>query len=292
MPISYACPHCGKQFSVPDQYAGQTGPCAGCGKPITIPAAHGAPPAAYASPKATGAGMGIGAILAVVAVGLVAFIMCCGVGAALVLPVLQSSREAASRSASTNNLHIIGIAIHQYHDTYGTFPPAVVNDANGKPLYSGRVLLLPFLEQESLYEEFNKAEAWDSPANLAISQTQLKIFTDPSSRNAPAGQTDYLFVSGANTVFESGKAARVANILDGTSNTLMVVEVKGSGINWAEPRDLDVSKAMPLPPGNHPRVNLALMADGSVRFIPSKDVSPEQIRALATRDGGESIIDF
>jgi hypothetical protein len=290
MPIAYSCPHCGKQFSVPEQYAGQTGPCAACGKPITIPTAYGAPPSTFAPPSAVSTGMGIGAILAIVAVvGLIVLVMCGGVGAALLLPAVQAAREAARRAQSTNNLRQIAIAIHNYHDTYGSFPPAVVNDANGKPLYSGRVLLLPFLEQQSqsVYEQFNKDQAWDSPENLAISQTRLKIFSDPSSLNPPSGQTDYLFVTGAGTIFEAGKNIRMSDITDGTSNTLMLVEVKGSGINWAQPRDLDISMTMSLPPGNHPRGNNAVLADGSARFLSSKDVSPEQIRAAATRNGGE-----
>ena len=75
----------------------------------------------------------------------------CGM-VALLLPAVQAAREAARRAQSSNNLKQIGLAMHNYHDTYGTFPPAVVTDASGKPLYSGRVLLLPFMEQAALFD--------------------------------------------------------------------------------------------------------------------------------------------
>src|SRR5262245_40841618 len=136
MPISYSCPHCGKQFSVAEQFAGQTGPCAACGKPITIPAAIGG--YAYKPQAASGGGGGL-AVIAIVLVVLVVF--CGGAGVALLLPAVQAAREAARRAQSSNNLKQIGLALHNYHSVHNTFPPAVVTDASGKPLYSGRVLL-------------------------------------------------------------------------------------------------------------------------------------------------------
>src|SRR5262245_63931863 len=87
MAISYSCPHCGKQFSVAEQYAGQTGPCAACGKPITIPGA--APGYAY-KPQPSGGSGG----LAVVAIVLVVLVVFCGGGVlALLLPAVQAARE-------------------------------------------------------------------------------------------------------------------------------------------------------------------------------------------------------
>lgn len=282
MPISYACPHCGKQSSVADQYAGQTGPCAACGKPITIP---GVPLKQNYAPAAAAAGGGL-AVVAIVAV--VMLVLCGGVLLALLLPAVQAAREAARRAQSTNNLRQLGLALHNYENTYRTFPPAVVTDANGKPLYSGRVLLLPFMEQQALYNAFNKDEAWDSPSNLVLSQSMIPTFKDPSNPNNADGKTDYLFVTGQGTVFAPGTTTNLGSITDGTSNTLLMVEIKGSGINWAEPKDLDISQAMALPPGNHPGGNIILLGDGSVRFV-SKSISPQVVRELATKSGGESV---
>lgn len=283
MPIPFSCPHCGKQFSVAEQYAGQTGPCAACNQPITIP---GKPAANYAVPPSSGGGIG-GGLLALFLGLMGVLVVCGGILLALLLPAFQAAREAARRAQATNNSKQILLALHNYHDAYGTLPPAVVTDAAGQPLYSGRVLLLPFLEQEALYRAFDLDKAWDSPENLQLSQTIIPTFMDPSSPINLPGQTNFVFVTGKGTAFEAGQMSKLTDILDGTSNTLVIVELKNSGISWAEPKDLDISQPMSLPPGNHPGGNIVGFADGSCRFL-SGNVPPTLIRDLATKAGQEA----
>ena len=242
MPIAYSCPHCGKQFSVAEQYAGQTGPCASCGKPITIPLAAGGQPFAPSAQMAA-AGMGAGGAIGIgCAVAAVVLFVCGGVLIALLLPAVQAAREAARRMQASNHLKQLGLAMQNYYDVFNEFPPAVISDSNGRPLYSGRVLLLPFMEQKPLYDQFDKTQAWDSPANLPISKRSLQVFQDPSGRLVP-GQTDFLFITGKGTALEARpEGSHMADILDGTSNTICMIDVKDSGINWAEPRDVDLSQ--------------------------------------------------
>jgi len=289
MPIPYTCPHCGKQFSVADQFAGQTGPCAGCGQPITIPL-----PPGYAHPSQPRASSGSGVLIALLAVGGIGGICVIGILLALLLPAVQAAREAARRMQASNHLKQLSLAMQNYHDEYKCFPPAVVTDPAGKPLYSGRVLLLPFLEEQSLYDQFDKSQAWNSPANRPLTQRAPRMFTDPSAPQGGGGQTDFLFVAGSGTALEplpDGGSRSLSSISDGISNTLFMVEVKNSGINWAEPRDLDLSQPISLPAGNHPNINLGAFYDGHTQAIP-KQTSPQQIRAMATRSGGEVIADF
>jgi len=288
MPIAYSCPHCSKQFSVAEQYAGQTGPCAACGKPITIPVPTGMTP--FAPQPSKGGGMGVVAI--VLAVCLLGGVCVIGILVALLLPAVQAAREAARRMQASNHLKQLGLAMQNYHDVYGVMPPAVVKDENGKPLYSGRVLLLPFMEQKPLYEEFDKTQAWDSAANIELSKRDLQVFTDPSASKRIPGQTDFLFVVGKGTLFEPPPTGTgMASIRDGTSNTMFMVEIKNSGIHWAEPRDLDFSQPMSLPLGNHPNINLAVFYDGHTSAI-TKNVPPQTVRDLATCAGGEVIGDY
>src|SRR5262245_61480384 len=162
MPIPYTCPHCGKQFSVAVQFAGQTGPCSACGQPITIPV-----PPGYPHPPLPRASSGSGVLIALLAVAGIGGICVVGILVALLLPAVQAAREAARRMQASNHLKQLSLAMQNYHDEYGVLPPAVVTDKNGKPLYSGRVLLLPFIEgqQNPIWMQFDKSQSWDSPAN-------------------------------------------------------------------------------------------------------------------------------
>jgi hypothetical protein len=285
MPISYSCPHCGKQFNVADQYAGQTGPCAACGQTMTIPGAS-LPPGYYAPQAAARSSGGGGMVVLLVVCGVLGLF--CLVGIGLLLPAVQAAREAARRTQSMNNLKQIGIALHNYHDTYREFPPAVVTDANGQPLYSGRVLLLPFMEQQALFNAFNKNERWDSPSNMALSHTKVLTFVDPSNPNQ-GPDSSYAFVTGTGSLFEAGQPIRIQNITDGTSNTLAFVEVQSTGGSWAAPSEVDLAQlAGGMPKGNHPGGNLALFADGSVKFL-SQNIAPQTLQQLGTRAGGEAV---
>src|SRR6476661_8337983 len=132
MPIPYTCPHCGKQFSVAEQFAGQTGPCAACGQPITVPL-----PPGYLHPGQRGTSSSSGVLITLLAVGGIGCLCVLPVLVALLLPAVQAAREAARRMQSSNHLKQLGLAMQNYHDEYQCFPPAVVTDAGGKPLYSG-----------------------------------------------------------------------------------------------------------------------------------------------------------
>lgn len=313
MPIHFACPHCGKQTDVADQFAGQTGPCAGCGQMITIPTdsesqvppksvrtpelVFGEGPPAGSQPAAKTAAGGVIAIMAIG--GLVMLLACGGILVALLLPAVQAAREAARRAQCTNNLKQIALAFHNYHDTYNSFPPAYLADEDGKPMHSWRVLLLPFLEQSALFEQYDFSEPWDSPANMQVVNTAIPSYQCPSDPAGPASMTtSYMVLSGPGTVFEGANGAKIADITDGTSNTLLVVEVQGTGVNWAEPVDLDASTlslpfaAGPGSPGSlHPGGINAAMCDGSVRFL-SNNISPDTFQSLTTRAGGEMISGF
>jgi hypothetical protein len=225
-------------------------------------------------------------VIAILAVSVVMLLLCGGILLALLLPAVQAARESARRSVSTGHLKQLAIAVHNYHDTFGALPPAVVTDANGQPLYSGRVLLLPFLEQKSIYDAFDKSKAWDSPENLALSQQLISTFHDPNSPSNSPGVTDYVFVTGKGTMFERGKKISFADITDGLSNTLMMVEVKDSNYHWAEPRDLDFSQPNVTLSSSHPGITNAAFADGSVLPI-ANSTPPQIIHAAATRAGNE-----
>jgi prepilin-type processing-associated H-X9-DG protein len=230
----------------------------------------------------------------------VAGILFFGVAVALLLPAKCSSREAARRAQCTNNLKQIALAMHIYHEKYGCLPPAYVADAKGHPLHSWRVLLLPYLEQGGLYDRLKLDEPWDSPHNHSLLQNEYAAqeFHCPSALN-PKDKTSYVMIVGPGTISDGPHSVRLEDIKDGTLYTIMIVEVKDSGIHWAEPRDLtfegmDFRVKDPGGKGinsDHPTVANVLFADGAVRSI-SNDIDSKLLKSLITINGKEDVSEF
>jgi hypothetical protein len=76
----------------------------------------------------------------------------------------------------------VALALHNYQDLHGRLPPAVVYGEGNRPLYSWRVLLLPFLEQQALYDKFHRDEAWDSPHNMKLLAAMPSTYAPPPGK--------------------------------------------------------------------------------------------------------------
>jgi prepilin-type processing-associated H-X9-DG protein len=210
---------------------------------------------------------------------------------ALLLPAVQAAREAARRAQCTNNLKQIGLAMHNCHDSTGKFPGDIVDEA-GKPLLSWRVAILPFIEQNAVFERFRLNEPWDSPHNLEVAKSIPPTYVCPSRRlESENTTTTYVRFVGPGAFSEKGEGVSLASITDGTSNTIMVAE-SATAVPWTKPEDLGFD---PENPGSlfgagsdHPGGFNALFADGSVRFI-KQTIFIDTLRALITRAGGEVI---
>ncbi len=178
-----------------------------------------------------------------------------------------------------------------FHDGNNAFPKPAITDKDGKPLLSWRVAILPYIEQQELYNRFKLDEPWDSPHNKALIKEMPATYLCPSRGNPEPGTTTYRSFVGPGAFFEEGKAIGIADIIDGTSNTLMVVESE-EAVLWTKPDDLTFDPAMaPSLHGAgsfHPGGFNALFADGSVRFI-KKSIDLIVFNALVTRAGGEVI---
>lgn len=216
-----------------------------------------------------------------------------------------AAREAARRSNCKGELKQIGLALLNYRDTYGCFPPAYIADAEGRPAHSWRVLILPFLGNAALYNDYRFDEPWDGPHNRTLS-TRILLWPDysmyhcpsdlPASGAADATMTSYVAVIGPDTVWKNAGGVNADEIADGPESTLMVVEVANSGIHWMEPRDLHVLQMAPTInaaggqgiSSRHRGGAHAATVDNSVRFI--RDPLPAStLRALLTISGNEQI---
>ncbi len=214
-----------------------------------------------------------------------------GVLVALLLPAVQSAREAARRAQCVNNMKQIGLAMHNFHSTNDRFPSAAISDKAGKPLLSWRVAILPYIEQQALYNKFKLDEAWDSPHNRALLKEMPTTYQCPSCPKSDDFKTGYLAFVGKGGILELTRGVGLAEITDGTSNTMMAVENK-EGVPWTKPDDLtpDPAGAKLLSGAGsfHPGGLNALFADGSVRFISSR-IDVKVWNALITRAGGEVV---
>jgi hypothetical protein len=213
------------------------------------------------------------------------------VGVTLVQSV-QRVRSAAARTQSANNLKQIALAMHNYHDTYGAFPPHAIYGKDGKPLLSWRVQILPFIEQDNLYKQFHLDEPWDSPHNKKLLEGMPKVYAVPVDEKATkAHETHYLGFVGKGAFFNGKKGIPIAAITDGTSNTILVVEAAKS-VPWTKPDDLPFEAGKPLPKlgAFWPNGFQAAFCDGSVRML-RKDLKEATLRALITINGGEVIAD-
>lgn len=164
-----------------------------------------------------------------------------GVLLGLLLPAIAKVRAAAERERKLNNLKQIGIACHSYADSNGSFPPG--NDANR---FSALARLLPYLEQDNLYKLIDFKKPSDDKANEPVRATFVKTFLSPDDPvmqvREGAGPTNYLLNAGSKPplkdndgIFYQDSKVRFADIVDGTSNTLMSGEtLKGDGAKAAK----------------------------------------------------------
>lgn len=215
------------------------------------------------------------------------------------IDVVMKSREAAMQTVCRGRLGQLLMALHNYHDTYGSFPPAYLADADGKPMHSWRVLVLPFLDEADVYRRYRFDEPWNSPHNAALAKlVPGSIFHCPDSPDLDdTTLTDYVVIVGPDTVFPGPLTTSLNDFHDGTDNTILVAEIARSDIHWMEPRDLStdqmsfqvndpqrpsISSLHPLGPG-------VIFADsiGAYRLGPS--IRPTTLKALTTINGSEPV---
>jgi hypothetical protein len=207
--------------------------------------------------------------------------------AGFAMPAVAKMRMSASGGRSANNLKQIMLAFHNYHDTYGGMPAAAICDKNGKPLLSWRVSILPFIEQDNLYRAFHLDEPWDSEHNKKLIAQMPKIYAVPNVSKPGDTDTHYRVFYGNGAALELKKGVRLTDFLDGTSNTIVVVEA-ADGVTWSKPDDFEYDPKKPLPKLGKISTEgfWVAMGDGSVRFV-KHTIKEATMRAVITRNGGE-----
>lgn len=196
----------------------------------------------------------------------------------------------ASRRDRMNGLRQIGLAMHNYHDTFNRFPAQSFKDENGRPLLSWRVAILPYIEQQTLYDQFHFDEPWDSEHNLSLLDKMPAIYRTTASEDRPF-HTNFQVIEAGNSIFPADSdGERIASIFDGTSNTFMVLESTDEGaVEWTRPDDIVPDMDLWTQLFGESRDSfMAVFADGAVHVIPS-ETTAEELEAFLTRNGGEVI---
>ena len=212
--------------------------------------------------------------------------------------------DTAAESTSSGKLCYLGSAMHIYNEVHGRLPGA---NAPGRetprdgPQYpvSWRVRILPYIEEQKLFDEYRFDEPWDGPHNEQLTIRMPKVFRHPKADvlGDPVGHTHYrVFVSrpGAkpSALFTDGLRGPTLNeIADGTSYTIMIAEAT-EAVPWTMPEALIHDRHQPLPKlgGLFKESFQAVLADGSVRFF-RISLPDDKLRAWITKDGGETVGD-
>ncbi|QDU37513.1 hypothetical protein Mal4_18270 [Maioricimonas rarisocia] len=238
---------------------------------------------------------------------------------ALLLPAVQQARTAARRSQSRNNMKQIGLAMHNYHDTFKHFPPGAHpnDDLEVEERLSWLADILPFIEQAALYEQTDFDKAWDANGNAIVAGTVIPAYINPQHPGPHVTEdgravTHYVGMAGVGEdgptlpaghpragVFAYDRATRFRDITDGTSNTIAVSEASGITGPWSRAGKSTIRPLTEQPYVNGPDglgkafrggMNV-LMCDGSVRFV-SENIDPTVMENLVKMADGNVLGDF
>lgn len=201
--------------------------------------------------------------------------------------------ELRKCNESIRNAMRIANGLLGYWERHNCLPPAYVLGRDGKPSHSWRVLLLPYIGEKALYDQYDFTEPWDGPHNRRLWDKMPQVYGSPYSADRSGLNTNYVAVIGPETVWRGDKSVSWADFPNSTANTIALIEVANSGINWMEPRDESFSELFSgmkrdakarLRSGQPDGANIFIMASGSLRF---GRLTLDELKELLTVRGGD-----
>jgi hypothetical protein len=219
-------------------------------------------------------------ILPLLVVGII--VLVAGLGLA-VRVVFRAFEARHYRDECSKQLHKISVALQNYADQNSAYPPAVIRDAQGRPLHSWRVLILPHLgtKEDELHKEYRYDEPWDGPHNRELARRMPEAYRCPEDPGALDAQSSYLAIVDDTT----GEFAAYPTLGSNAPprkppmTAYVVVEVAESGINWLEPKDISLGtngqpvKPLPKHFGYHVGGGVAVDADGATIVLPDDELA-------------------
>ena len=300
MSFLFTCPHCQTKTQVDDRYSGQSGECVACGRPIQLPHFASTPIGSDTQrPAPRGKSLPVGWIVAAaVVLVLASCLLYAGIrvgGRAMTR--MQSTR---TRTASIRNLEKIASALNAYAADHGTYPPPATMDSSGGVLHSWRVLILPYLGEEDLYDQFNLQKSWDEASNLMVATNEMpSVYRHPDFSSGLYSQTSYFLITGNQTLFPAAGPLGPGDLQDDASKTILVTEANLGPSNtlWTEPIDLEFALMRGQINGGNSELGGVLdegvavaTVDGRGNYLP-ESAAPGTVRALVTPAGNEPLPD-
>lgn len=241
---------------------------------------------------------------------LIGTIACCAV-LALLVPLVrhlqQLSQRVSQRTECRHNLEWLGYALHNYADTYGSFPRPITYADDGTPLHSWRVRVLPFVMAGPVHEAYDYQEAWNGPNNKLLGDETPDVWDGKYGTylfdaeyfayrcpSAPPTQnhmcTNYVMLIDD----RPGKPNGPPNLPGSVPPTrdppskVIIIEIADSDIHWMEPRDVLLSK-LSLKINDRSKTSISsyhggacvLQADGSVLVL-DESTTAEHLKQLLT----------
>jgi len=190
--------------------------------------------------------------------------------------------------SSANGLQQLQLAMENYRQKNGCYPPQYLADKDGRPAHSWRVLIWPYLSGDDSWKRYSFDEPWDGPHNRLLASEAPACFRSPNAdRRQKSPFTDYVGIAGEGTPWRGMRSLRPEDLRDQSRKVIWFVEVANSGIHWMEPRDIPLDQALVginVPGGiqsDYPDGLPVQMIPYGEEFLPVA-TSPDALRAMLT----------
>ena len=215
--------------------------------------------------------------------------------------IYSDHHEFGARIQSRNNLKQIGMGFHNHQDSNKSLPAGGTFTRDGQPLHSAMTMILPYIEQNALFETIDIEQPWNSARNQKPFESSVPTYQFPGyvpnpEFKAGPGLPALANYAGNVRVLPLGRSRTLSSITDGTSNTVLFGEVNLGLRPWGDPLNLR-DPAVGINQGSRSfgspfhRGAQLLLVDGSVRFV-SESTTPTVLKAIATPDSGETVGEF